>query len=115
MAFVDFMQRIRAHDCDTVDTHRFQPIQLGSKWVEKVDQLSQLTQPNPNPNPTQLLSPLEHNLKVMHILIHVFLQYSIRSNRDIRSTPCSGIRNERTVSFSPGQFPIVLYKKNIAN
>ena len=35
MAFVDFMQRIRAHDCDTVDTHRFQPIQLGSEWVEK--------------------------------------------------------------------------------
>ena len=24
-----------------VDTHRFQPIQLGSEWVEKVDQLNQ--------------------------------------------------------------------------
>ena len=42
MAFVDIMQQIRAHDCDSrLNTHRFQPIQPGSEWVEKVDQLNQ--------------------------------------------------------------------------
>ena len=41
MAFVDIMQRIRAHDVIAVDTHRFQPIQPGSEWVENVDKLNQ--------------------------------------------------------------------------
>ena len=43
-AIVDITQQIRANIniVIAVDTHQFQPFQLGSKWVAKVDQLNQL-------------------------------------------------------------------------
>ena len=56
-----------------VDIHRFQPIQLGSEWVEKVDQLTNWKwlipnrtheKPNQLNNPSRLI-PIEHDVRVV--------------------------------------------------
>ena len=57
-----------------VDTHRFQPIQLGSEWVEKVDQLT--NRKRLIPNRTRKKPNLSVNCMVWYTLIRsVLLRY----------------------------------------